>query len=157
MWGNNKVRGFFLQIVIAGLGIIFQMPASCLGAARVAGGSPSLTDRPGGHVQGSVQNELKEPPWESLGIALMRMNIPGSSGKALVVDTVVPGSAMDRAGIRRSDIIREVARTEVQSPEEAARLLQSARGQGGVAILVQRGEKVFLTGVYLRPDTAVTW
>ena len=155
--GATDVRAFFLQIVIIGLGAVFQMPASCLGDPRTPRGSDPLTDRPSGRVRSSAQDELKEPPWESLGIGLESTNRAASSENTLVVDTVVPGGAMDRAGIRRLDIIREIARTEVHSPEEAARLFQSASGQEGVAILVQRGGKVFLTGVYLRPDTAVSW
>ena len=153
--GLTHVRAFAFAVVIIAAGAI--LPAACLGGPRTTGARGPVTKRPTGSTQDAAQDMLNEPPWSALGIGLKRTSAPATSESLLVVDTVVPGGAMDCAGIRRSDIIREVARTVVHTQGEAARLFQFAHRQEGVAILVQRGEKVFLTGVYLRPDTAGSW
>jgi serine protease Do len=58
--------------------------------------------------------------------------------RGAVVTDVVPGGPAAEAGLRPGDVIVEVNRKRVQSPQDVVRELQQARGRD-VVVLVNRG------------------
>jgi serine protease Do len=71
-----------------------------------------------------------------------RRGLPALAG--VVVADVRPGSPADDADLRRGDLILEVDRQPVRSPEE---LQRSLRGKDDVLLLVRRGEQAFFVGM----------
>jgi serine protease Do len=74
-----------------------------------------------------------------------RMRLPADTEGVLITD-VDPGSTAARSGIGRGDIILEVNRQKVTTPQEAARLLDSVPS-GGTAflLLLRNGQQTFVT------------
>jgi S1-C subfamily serine protease len=58
----------------------------------------------------------------------------------VMVVGVQPGSSVERAGLQRGDIIREVNRQAVQSVQEVRNALAKADNQDAVELLVQRDQ-----------------
>jgi len=74
-----------------------------------------------------------------------RLRVPVDTEGALVSD-VEQGSPAFRAGITRGDILLQVNRQPVRSPQEAGRLLGQVPSGGTAFLLVLRGgQEVFVT------------
>ncbi len=62
----------------------------------------------------------------------------------LIVAAVDPGSAADRAGVRRGDIVRSIGLQAVRSEKGMREILQGLKG-GETLLLIQRGDqRIFL-------------
>jgi len=93
--------------------------------APTSAAAPNLPERPGlsvSDVTPEVGRALGLPP-----------DVRGA-----VVTDVVPGGPAAEAGLRPGDVIVEVNRKRVQSPQDVVRELQQARGRD-VVVLVNRG------------------
>lgn len=73
---------------------------------------------------------------EKLGIEVQDIH---SNGKGLVISNVKPGSAADRAGIRKGDVLISVNRQEIQSKEVYESLISEAIKQRKVLLLLKQG------------------
>ncbi len=69
--------------------------------------------------------------------ARRRLNIGDEPRSGVVLSRIVPGSAVERAGLKAGDVVLEVNRTPVKSPEEFEKLYGNA--QGARLLLVYRG------------------
>jgi serine protease Do len=67
-----------------------------------------------------------------------RLRLPSDTQGVLVRD-VEPGSNAQRAGIARGDVILEVNRRPVTTPQEASRMLNAVPSGGTAFLLVFRG------------------
>jgi serine protease Do len=77
-----------------------------------------------------------------------RLNIP--SGKGVVIEDVKPGSFADDTGLSRGDVILEINRQPINSPEDFRRLQSQLKSGQDVAFLIRpRGQEgtSFLAGV----------
>ena len=73
---------------------------------------------------------------------------PGQTpnGHGVVVTQVTPASPADRAGIRAGDILVEINRSDIRSPQDFERLTSDLDAQASVLVLIQRGKgTIFLT------------
>jgi len=64
--------------------------------------------------------------------------------KGVAVSNVVPGSLAEDAGITRGDVIEEVNRTPVTTPEEFQRLVSQKRNETILLLVNRGGEHVFV-------------
>lgn len=64
--------------------------------------------------------------------------------KGVLVTEVVPGGPADKAGLMRYDLILEVNRTPVQSADHLVELIQGAKVDEGLALLVNRNGRTSL-------------
>jgi S1-C subfamily serine protease len=69
--------------------------------------------------------------------ARQQLNIGDEPKHGVLLRRVVPGSAADRVGLKSGDIVLEVNRTPVKSPEEFEKLFGGS--QGARLLLVYRG------------------
>jgi serine protease Do len=65
----------------------------------------------------------------------------------VVVTRVEPGSAAANAGIRTSDVIREVNRKPVKDVEDFVQKIEQAKGQESVLLFLQRGQNNLFAAV----------
>jgi serine protease Do len=72
-----------------------------------------------------------------VGVSLQEERVAG--GTVLAVRAVTRGSAAERTGIQKGDLVREVNGAEVGSLDEFRRAASSARRTGQLVLLVQRG------------------
>ncbi len=100
------------------------------GAGRTGGASA---------VAGKLGLELEELTSETADA----LDYPGEHG--VVVSQVEPGGPAAEAGLRRGDVIREIARKPVDDVEEAYRRLGEATGEHGVLLRVWREGNTFFT------------
>jgi S1-C subfamily serine protease len=62
------------------------------------------------------------------------------------VSDVDPGSTSARAGISRGDVILEINRRPVRTPQEASRALDAVPSRGTAFVLLMRnGQQTFVT------------
>jgi serine protease Do len=105
---------------------------------EIAAEAASSTSRLGLHVD-KITPEVAE-----------RLGIPQHT-KGVVVTSIDPGSPADNAEIRPGDIIREVDRKSVTTPEAFDKVIADRKPERPVLLLVQRGEStLFIT---LTPET----
>jgi S1-C subfamily serine protease len=88
------------------------------------------TQKPGGALEGLSVSPLDAD-------ARRQLNLADEPRNGVVLSRIVPGSAPDRAGLKAGDIVLEVNRTPVKSPEEFEKLYGSS--QGTRLLLVYRG------------------
>ncbi len=72
-------------------------------------------------------------------VGLSLQEEPATGGAVLVVRAVARGSAADRAGVERGDLVREVNGAEVSTLGQFRRAAAAARRSGQLVLLVQRG------------------
>ena len=74
-----------------------------------------------------------------------RLGLPQNT-KGIVVTNVDPGSPAEAAEIRAGDVIREVNRKPISTPDEFEKAIQARKGGKPLLLLVQRGDStVFIT------------
>jgi S1-C subfamily serine protease len=88
---------------------------------------------------------VRARPPESLGLAFVpvtaevarRIGIPPQA-RGVLVTSVVPDSPAAEAGLRPGDVIEEINRRPVRSPQDVARVIEETK-EGDLALLVNRG------------------
>jgi serine protease Do len=88
----------------------------------------------------------KAPSHKSLGITVQNLTPEIAKGLGLkretgvVVTRVEPGSPAANGGIQNGDVIREVNRSPIKDVEDFVQMVEKAKGQGNVLLLIQRGQ-----------------
>ncbi len=90
---------------------------------------------PGAQKPGGALEGLSVAPLDSS--ARRQLEIGDEPRNGVVLRRIVPGSAADRAGLKAGDVVVEVNRTPVKSPEEFETVFGNA--QGSRLLLVYRG------------------
>ena len=72
--------------------------------------------------------------------------------KGVVVEQVAPGSPADQGGIQVGDVILELDKSRISSPDELARLTQRLQAGEAVIVRVQRGPRSLYLTVQLSED-----
>ncbi len=96
---------------------------------------PGEDKGPGAQKHGDGLEGLSVAPLDAN--ARRQLEIGDEPRNGVVLRRVVPGSAADRAGLKAGDVVLEVNRTPVKSPEEFEKVFGNA--QGSRLLLVYRG------------------
>jgi serine protease Do len=105
-----------------------------------------------GEMQEKVE-AAKAPSHKSLGLTVQNLTPEIAKGLGVEKDTgvvvtrVEPGSAAANAGIRTSDVIREVNRKPVKDVEDFVQKIEQAKGQESVLLFLQRGQNNLFAAV----------
>ena len=75
-------------------------------------------------------------------------------GRGVAVKEVLPRSDAVAAGVQPGDLIEAVNRVAVHSKDDYERAVQRTKRGEGVPVIIRRGQKTFLTGFQLQPDTS---
>jgi len=92
------------------------------------------------------KTEQAEPAQGKWGLALrdldarMAQRVGVAPGEGVLVASVRPGSAADKAGVRQGDVILEVDRRKVTSVEDVHAEAKKREGGGPLLLLLKRGE-----------------
>jgi serine protease Do len=119
-----------------------ELPAQQLADAR--GRGPGAAEGRGGFLEGLQVAELDSQLRRQFNLA--------NDAEGLVVTDVEPGSAAERAGLERGDIIEEVNRQPVRTMRDATSAIRN-RGEGGSVLLRVRDDN---RSRYVVVDTART-
>ena len=71
--------------------------------------------------------------------------------RAVVVESLEPGSLLERLGLRTGDLVLEVSGHDVSAPTEALAAYTAARDAPSIPIIVERGGKRMTLWVYILP------
>jgi serine protease Do len=85
--------------------------------------------------------------------ARSQLNLPSSATGAVITD-VQPNSAADQAGIQPGDLLVGIGSTDVNSPDDAAAAINTAKQSGAPAValrIIRQGQALFV-GVGLKPQ-----
>jgi C-terminal processing protease CtpA/Prc len=107
----------------------------------------------------SVISENRSEEYGPFGLMVKSLSKPhartegGEVEHGMVVIGVMPGSVADKAGIQAGDLIEEMNRISIYTSGDFKHAEGRTKEGQGVPVLVHRGDKTFLTGFLLRPDT----
>jgi serine protease Do len=92
-------------------------------------------------------------PRKSLGMSLQNLTpeiargLGLKSDKGVVIANVVPGSPAEEAGLRAGDVIRQVNRASVKDLENLKEMIEKAKDQETILLLVERGENTLFAAI----------
>jgi serine protease Do len=114
----------------------------------------TLGKKPGSIAESNARTGRKgDKAGDLLGLSVegltpqLASELQAGSESGVVVAAVKPGGPADEAGVREGDVIREVNRKPVTSPEEFSGALSGVKKGESLALLVSRGGASFFVGL----------